>query len=83
MTTNQNTTRATAADVQPGMTLHRVDPVSPRSAVFDRPIDAEVLEVRDDVYPGYITISLVPVAPAHSHTLNLPPDRGVTLAEGA
>jgi hypothetical protein len=37
--------KTTATEILPGDVLHRVAPISPRSAVWDRPVDLTVLEV--------------------------------------
>jgi hypothetical protein len=71
----------TASAVKAGDNLHRVEPISPRSAVFQDAIDAEVLAVfpTPDFEDTHTTIELVPEAPAHRSVLNLVNDRRVFL----
>lgn len=71
------TTRATAAALQAGDFLHRVQQ-APRSAVFERPVDATVLSAAPHASePGYVTVVL---DTPYRTTLNLRTDRQVEFA---
>lgn len=70
----------TAANIQPGDILYRVQPL-PGSAVFTTPVDARVLAVEPITSaPGnYLHIALEPGATATAAAVNLQADRQVTV----